>query len=850
MNNEGYNFLNKIYQDLHLSDEVMHTATPSDTKNVKIAKYMDRLGRVTRKAFDENRPTRENDIAMIKKLYHDRYVITHDDVPESYFELQKKIALERGMGHLEYTENVRNQEIEHIISEQEASLDSWIEYFASPDTDNYPTWFKYYAFQGMLKLGTYDKERGSFNRRTSRTVKPFIELDREALALVYDVLAKAMSKEQIEDEELEKLINNGSFGKLYGYALKKMEEAKKDISSDDGIWKKYPQGSNPEILYNDIHGKGTGWCTAGGLETATEHVNGGDFYVYFTKGSDGEYSQPRIAIRKSGLKIAEIRGIGPDQNLESNMERVVERKLQEEEFPDRDEYKRKVEDMQMMTYIYTKWQNKGELTKGDLSFLYEIDSEIIGFGWKKDPRIKEILNGRSKRKDLAIIFNCDEKQISTTKEEALSGGIIYHHGDLYLRGLTTAEGLQLPKRIGGFLNLSSLITAKNLQLPERIEGFLDLRGLTTAEGLQLPKYVGGYLDLSKLTTAKGLDLPEHIGGGLDLRGLTTAEGLELPEHVEGDLYLNGLTTAEGLELPEHVGENLDLSGLTTAEGLQLPKHIGESLYLGSLTTAKGLQLPEHIGRDLDLSGLTTAEGLQLPERIEGSLNLGSLTTTEGLELPEHIGGSLNLSGLTTAEDLQLPGYIGSLDLSGLTTAEGLKLPKRIEGSLYLDSLTTAKGLELPEHVGGNLSLGLTTAEGLKLPNYIGGSLDLSLTTAEGLQLPEHIEGWLDLGNLTTAEGLKLPRYIGGWLNLSNLTTAKGLELPEHINNGFLMLNSLKSFEGAILPHTEEGREQLLQAIKNDGNLPSLIMSLEQEYANNPLEVPVEDINESNHHHLI
>ena len=43
MDNSGNDFLNKIYKDLHLSDEVMHTASPSDTKNEKINKYMERL---------------------------------------------------------------------------------------------------------------------------------------------------------------------------------------------------------------------------------------------------------------------------------------------------------------------------------------------------------------------------------------------------------------------------------------------------------------------------------------------------------------------------------------------------------------------------------------------------------------------------------------------------------------------------------------------------------------------------------------------------------------------------------------------------------------------------------------
>ena len=781
MDDKGYDFLNKIYQNLHLSDEVMHTATPSDTKNEKVAKYMERLDRVTRKAFDNTRATRNNDIAMLKKLYHDRYVITRDNIPESYFELQKQIALNEGHGHLEYTEEIRNQEIDNIIKEQEESIDNWIEYFASPDTDIYPTWYKYYAFQGMLKLGTYDKKQGNFNRRTSSTVKPFIELDREALAFVYDELIKSMLEEQIEDEDLEKLINNGNFGKLYGYALKKMDEAKKDISSDDGIWKKYRQGSNPEILYNDIHGKGTGWCTAGGLGTATTHLKDGDFYVYFTKSRDGEYSQPRIAIRKNGSKIAEIRGIGPNQNLECNMEKIVEKKLQEAEFPNRDEYKQKVRDMQMMTYVYMKWQNNGELSKDDLRFLYEIDKPIIGFGYQKDPRIEEIQKKRNVKKDLATILNCNEKQISINKKEALSEGIIYHYGDL---------------------NLDNLKSTKTLELPKHLGGSLDLKNLTIAEGLELPEYIGGDLNLASLTTTEGLKLPKHLGGSLDLKNLTIAEGLELPEYIGGDLNLASLTTTEGLKLPKHLGGSLDLSSLTTTEGLELPKHLSRSLFLSSLTTTKGLELPEY---------------------MEGDLNLASLTTTEGLKLPKHLSGSLYLNDLITIEGLELPEYIGEhLILASLTNAKGLKLPKHLGGSLLLSSLTTAEGLKLPRHISGMLFLEkLNKADGLKLPEYIGSNLNLS--------------------SLTTAKGLELPEYIGSDLNLSSLITAEGLKFPEYIRFN-LYLSSLTSFEGAILPRTSEGRENLLNAVKKHNSL-KLVISLKQEYKKHPIEEHSNNINE-------
>ena len=775
-NYQGEKFLDKVYKDLHLSEIVMHTANKSDDKYQKIEKYMQRLEDVTKSASEHNK------ISLIKMYYYKKYVIKEQNVPESYFKKQEKIALDRGYGHVKYDEKTKKQEIEHIINEQKKSLDMWLDYLFSKDTDMYPTWFKYYVFQGMLKLGYFDKEKNRYTKRTESTVKPFIELNREALSIIYSELIKVLNKENIDDKKLNELINNGSFSKLYSYAILKLDSVKDDgFKSDDGIWKKYNKGSNPEILFNDINGKGTGWCTAGGIETARAHINGGDFHVYYTKDREGNYTKPRIAIRMNGNQIAEIRGISENQNIETNMEKVVDKKL--EEFPDGDEYKKKVKDMEMLTYIYTKHENKGELTKTDLRFLYEIDDKITGFGYARDPRIEELLQERNVRKDLTLVLDCKEKNISLTEEEALSGNIIYHYGSLWLNNLTNAEGLKFPDKIGGDLYLRSLTSAKGLELPDEIEGDLNLSSLISAEGLKLPDKIGGYLDLNYLTSVEGLKLPNEIGGYLDLSNLTSAKGLELPDEIEGDLNLSSLTSAEGLKLPDEIRDDLYLSGLTSAEGLKLPDKVGGVLYLNSLTNAEGLKLPNEIGGSLWLEGLTSAKGLKLPDEIRDGLYLSSLISAEGLKLPDKVGGVLDLNSLTNAEGLKLPNEIGgSLWLEGLTSAKGLKLPDEIRDDLYLSGLTSAEGLKLPDKVGGVLYLNsLTNAEGLKLPNEIGGSLWLEgLTSAKGLKLPDEIRDGLYLSGLISAEGLKLPTEIGGNIYLTSVESLEGLDLSSSL----------------------------------------------------------------------
>ena len=748
----GESFLNRLYKDLYNSDEVVHTAINSDTKDEKVRKYLERLKKVEELAKNSN----YNGLELLKKMYYDKYLIKEENVPESYFELQKKMALERGMGHIEITEDMKKQLIKDIIDDQKSSLDTWLDYLINDDA-NYPEWFKYYAFQGMIKLGSYDKTTRTFSKRTPSTTNIFVDLNREALALVYDDLCEVLNGKKVDDEILQKLLIGGSFSKLYSYTLDLLDKNNKSISdSNEGIWVKYDEGSEPDELVNSLKGKGTGWCTVG-KETARQQLELGDFYVYYTKDSNNEYKQPRIAIRMEENQIAEIRGINEHQNLESEMEEILEEKLKE--FPDSNNYKKKVNNMKKLTDIYNEYKDR-ELTIEELRFLYEVDEQIEGFGYEEDPRIEEILEGRNIKEDLAKVLNCKPEQISDDVNDVLSGKeIIYFYDDL---------------------NLSNLINAK---------------------GLKLPQYIKGSLNLSRIKNAKGLILPKSIGGALDLSNLLSAEGLILPQTVGGDLSLKNLTDAEGLIFPETIGRDLYLNRLANAKGLKLPRHIKGSLCMDKLADAEGVIFPETIGGDLTLKGLTSAKGLKLPKHIKGSLCMDKLTDAEGVIFPETIGGDLYLNRLANAKGLKLPRHIkGSLYMDKLIDAEGVIFPEIIDYSLYLEDLTSVKGLVLPENIGESLYLGnLTSAIGLVLSKTIGGDLDLSgLISAKGLNLPESIGGSIYLNNLTSSEGLVLPHIIKSDLNLESLTIVKNLILP-HTIEGNLFLNSLESTEGLIVP---------------------------------------------------
>ena len=549
--NNGEDFLNKLYREMHMSNEVMHKAGPSDTPEEKIRKYISRLEH----AHELSRKS-EHSLELLKKFYYDKYLIK--ELPESYIDLQKKIAREEGYGDISVSNEMKEKMLNQVREDQKSSLDLWIDYFMSEDA-MYPTWFKVYAFKGMLGLSTFDKEKQEFGKRTAKTTAPFIDLNMEALSKVYDILKSEVGENNLTDEEIEILSKGESFKKLYTYYLTNQDSKTINNDETEGIWIKYDMGSDYMTLWESLQEKNTGWCTAG-KETAKTQLAGGDFYVYYTKDENGEYKNPRIAIRMNGKnEIGEVRGTSKNQNLESNMGPILDKKL--EEFSDKDEYKKKVHDMKYLTLIEGKQKNNQELSLDDLKFLYEVDSKIEGFGYEKDPRIEEIISKRDKRKDIAFAYgiNEDEVALSLAEWKANKKKVKVYFGDLDLSGLTSVKDLVL-------------------LLPNTINGNLYLNSLINAERLLLPNTIDGDLYLSSLTSAEGLVLPNTINGDLYLHNLTSAEGLVLPNTINGNLYLNSLINAKGLVLPNTINGELDLSGLTSTEDLVLPISLFNEVY--------------------------------------------------------------------------------------------------------------------------------------------------------------------------------------------------------------------------------------------------------------------------------
>lgn len=394
-NNKGANFLDKLYRELYKSQEVINAVERSDqnshSKYDDINIYLDRIMSIHDSATTEHKKD------LLLSLYYKKYVIKKSDI----------------------THNIVDKN--SIIEQQKKSLASWINYLCD-ENSKYKTWSKYWAFQGMIRMGSFNAEKGLYNKRNNKTQSPFVECNPEIIAKCISAVEDFVENNKLsfDDDTLNSIIESGSFNKLYSYFENQIKKSISNNDSKKGKWVKYNEKSEGDAikLSESLQNKNTHWCTAD-RNTAIDQVcggnnyPGGDFYVYYTKDEQGNYTNPRIAIRMEGKKeIAEIRGIEDNQNLEDCMLDVLNIKLDEFDFLSKEDYDSnitKIKNLKRLIEISKKSINNITLTEDDIYFIYEIDKPIEGFGWESDEKIYKIRDQRAKKgyKDLTNIPNLE-----------------------------------------------------------------------------------------------------------------------------------------------------------------------------------------------------------------------------------------------------------------------------------------------------------------------------------------------------------------------------------------------------------------------------------------------------------
>jgi len=429
--------------------------------------------------------------------------------PQIRQEVIKQWEQEKGQNFETYqiSEKEKGRIIKQAIKDQEESLNYWFNYLLSPEAENYPLEFRYWAFVEMLKCGSYDEKRRTFNERTKSTIAPFPPLNQQALAIVLDEIIRKQNKEpsqilaSLQDEnerkEFEKRLQRENFRDLYGFALdyvKRLVLPEERLPIIKGEWKVFKKGSDPKELVRAIQNFPTGWCIAG-EGTAASYLSHSDVYIYFSENAEGDPTIPRASIvyNPKLQRITEIRGIAESQNFDPYIHPVVEEKLRE--IPGGIEWMETMNDQKKLAEIYLKHLNNQELTQEELRFIYEIDKEIKRFGYGKDPRIEEILRSRNKREDLSTIFNCQKGEIAITKNEINNNTRIIYLPREHIRLTKLPPNLEY-----AFCSLDLRNTSiRSLGKLKRVVGYLDLYN-SQIEDLGDLEEVGGTICISRKQT--------------------------------------------------------------------------------------------------------------------------------------------------------------------------------------------------------------------------------------------------------------------------------------------------------------------------------------------------------------
>src|SRR3989344_3939835 len=202
----------------------------------RIEAYTDRLENIF---LNPEQSVRERNLEMFRDKIYDELIIKREHFPESYFELQKRIARERGEAVEDIPENVREQMKSVAIEDQRASLDAWVDYLTSDDAV-YPAWFKYFVWRNVTKLSQFDIERGEFKRRTDSTVAPYPDIYREPLAQIADIYEKIKAdNKNLKEPEIREAFSK-KFPNLYAELISKSLAASMENREEiRGEWIKY-----------------------------------------------------------------------------------------------------------------------------------------------------------------------------------------------------------------------------------------------------------------------------------------------------------------------------------------------------------------------------------------------------------------------------------------------------------------------------------------------------------------------------------------------------------------------------------------------------------------------------------
>ena len=473
--------------------------------------YLSRLDRIVEKYGDEAE----------QKLWAasaENLVMDYEDIPDAYWKQQEQILRDNGQGR-KLSEYEKKILADDLIDKQRQSITSWANYLSDKNCP-YPLWFKVYAFDGISKMSnTLNLDDADYNRRDNTTALSFPKLNAEILAKVYRQINDfyGVDKENwlaqhSDDEKLVSLVKSANFPKLYAKELVdtkvilKTPERTEDVHGD---WFEYKLGDEEEIA---SLAEGTRWCVVdpnvahnylvygeyghSRSTRADEESNSKAKFIIFrledpnSPGVFASNGSASIRLDPDG-KVAEISGLNEGQAVEDALVPIVKEKTLS--LPGGEKYLQKFDDKQDLIRLDKKMEKGEDLTKEELSFLYELDRPIATLDTynEEDPRIPELKEkydleyalekGVDANKMVASLDSCDiAKNLDTLLEHGADINNTVNHMKAYDIAKNLDSLLKQGANINNTINnMDSYRIAKNLDTLLKYSAIIDVNELVS-----------------------------------------------------------------------------------------------------------------------------------------------------------------------------------------------------------------------------------------------------------------------------------------------------------------------------------------------------------------------------------
>ena len=306
-----------------------------------------------------------------------------------------------------------NKDYERLRQDQVDSINSWTEYLGNKEV-SFPTWFKIYAFNSVIKMGRYNQLDGKYENRDKSTIAPYPKVSPAALALTLDAVNDFFGQdkekwftEHTDDDQLNAIVKSGNFGKIYTHFFKETykpiptPERTEDIK---GEWFDFYPGQETELAEA---AQGTPWCIASehqgayylktNLNIANNKARFRLFKLENESSVDGMSKTACASIRfNTEGKVDEISGLknGDRQTVEDSLIPIVEQEVLKYPLNPEKHFKEKFRDKKELIRLQDKAKKGEEITLDEYAFLYEKNREIFTLDTYKGPdlRIAELRN--------------------------------------------------------------------------------------------------------------------------------------------------------------------------------------------------------------------------------------------------------------------------------------------------------------------------------------------------------------------------------------------------------------------------------------------------------------------------